>query len=47
MNKDIDILDRIRARSNRPLPARKSDPALAYFILGVAVAMMILPPLLK
>lgn len=46
MNKDIDILDRIRARSNQPMPARQSDPALAYFWLGFFLAAALLAKLL-
>ena len=48
MNKDVDILDRIRARSEKLPPPKSQMPIeCAYFILGVAVACMMLPPLFR
>jgi len=39
MNNNSDILAMIRRRSENYVPAkRESDPALAYFLLGVFVA---------
>jgi hypothetical protein len=46
MDKDIDILDRIRARSVDDLPKRQADPALAYFWLGFFLSAALLAKLL-
>jgi len=44
--KELDILDRIRARSVADLPKRQPDPALAYFLLGFFLSAALLAKLL-